>query len=109
MANTPAAEEKKVSPHVSIEGLEEGTPQYKHALKLIREEKKRQKNAVVVEQWTEVHIDNRHKKGGKCLLLKQMKSGNVHSFYLGRYKNGGKDAVDAFAKKGVKQRQPKME
>lgn len=100
MAEKPAAEIENMD-KVKLAELEPGSPEYEHKKKLIREEKLRKKNSVVLRQWTEYHHRD-HDKGGKCLLKKQMKNGNVHSFYLGRLKKGGKGALEAFFKKGVK-------
>lgn len=100
MANKPAAENEEVSPKLSLEGVEEGSDQYKHKKKLLREDAKRKKNAIVVEEWIEVQKDA-SKKGEKVRLKKRMKNGNVHTFYLGRMLKGGKEAILAYAAKGV--------
>lgn len=117
MANQPAAENQEVSGKLTLEGLEPGSPQYEHKMNLIREEEERKKNAVVVDEWIEHHIDKNHSKGGKVLLKKRLRGqklgksylpGSVHTYYLGRYHRGGKEAIEAYAKKGVTVRQPKL-
>jgi hypothetical protein len=105
MAEQPAQE--KISSKLSLEGLEEGSPLYKHRKKLIIEEAKRKKNSVVVDEWTEYAHSN-HDKGGKCYLKKRMKNGNVHCLYLGRLKRGGKEAMEAYKLKGVERREKKI-
>lgn len=89
-----------------LAGLEEGSPEYKHKMKLIREEARRKKNAVVVDSWIEVQPDPTHTGGGKVRLRKRMKSGNVHTLYLGRWKRGGREIVEAYKVKGIPVRQP---
>lgn len=102
MANQPAAENKEevISPKLSLEGLEEGSPAWKHKKKLLEQEAKRKKGSVVTEQWIETQKDA-SKKGEKVRLKKRLKNGNVHTFYLGRYLKGGKEAIQAYAMKGV--------
>jgi hypothetical protein len=83
---------------------QEVTPEHLHKLKLIDEEKKRKKSAVVKKQWIEVYQDRNSKFGGKVLLMSQMANGNVHSYYLGRQKKGGDDAIRTYKAKGVQVR-----
>ena len=108
-ASAERKETNRINSSVSLEGLDEGSPQYKHTKRLIQEEKRRKKSSVVVEQWIEVHVDHRHTKGGKVRLFKKMNNGNTHSLYLGRYKAGGKEAIEAFKLKGITTRQPRLE
>lgn len=102
MANQPAAEnkEEKVTSKISLDGIEEGSDQWKHKKKLLAQEAKRKKNAIVEDQWIEMQRDA-SKKGPKVIIKKRMKNGNVHSFYLGRFTRGGKEAIAAYAQKGV--------
>lgn len=100
---------KKPAQDLSLDGLERGTPEYEHKLRLIKEDEERRKNTIPKEKWTEVHVDNRHDKGGKCLLKTRMSNGNVHSLYLGRFHAGGKDLLKQYAEKGVKRREARQE
>jgi hypothetical protein len=91
-----------------LDEAELGSPQYEHKKKLLKEDAKRKKDSVIVDRWIENPHDS-HPKGGKVTLKTQMKNGNVHSHYLGRYRTVGKDAIDAYRKKGVSVRQPKLD
>ena len=104
MANARAENQKQDIPDLSkvpLESLEQGSPQYKDKKRIIKEEQLRKKNSVVEAQWIEYHHTSAHEKGGKVLLKKKMRNGNVHSLYLGRLKKGGKDAAMAYKQKGV--------
>lgn len=106
MADQPAR--KKDDPTLSLSGVEPGSLEYQHKMRLLREEEERKKNAVVREQWIETHGDSHHPKGVKCVLKKRMKNGNVHSLYLGRYLRGGKDLIAKYAEKGIKRREARL-
>lgn len=93
MANKPELKEDK-----------DVTPEHLHRVKLIKQDEERKANAVVKKQWIEVMPDRMSKFGGKVILLSQMGNGNVHSYYLGRHGKGGKEAIDAYKKKGVQVR-----
>ena len=118
MANSPAAE-SEINSKLSLDGIEPGTDQYRHTKRLIKEQEFIKANTGVEDQWIEHHIDTSHPKGGKVILKKKMKdvrdkkgkllrSGATYSFYLGRFKKGGKDAIQAYKLKGVEVRQPRM-
>ena len=113
MAEKPA---RTIPKDLSTQGLEPGSPEYQHKIKLIEEEEQRKKSTKVADQWIEHHVDNNHDKGGKVVLKKRVTrteggkvvSAATHSLYLGRYKKGGKEMIAKYKEKGVELRQPRL-
>lgn len=110
----PAKKTGKVSPKLSLEGIDESTPQYRHIKRLIDEEAARKRRSVPAERYIEILRMPTHHKGDKVRLVTRMedwkdangnivRKGNLHRVYLGR-SSQLKGVLQKYKEQGLKVR-----
>src|SRR3990167_1199630 len=67
----------------------EGTPEYRHRMKIAKENEDREKNTKTVAEYIELSPNPNHPKGGKVLQVSITNNGYKHRTYLGREKQVG--------------------